>query len=130
MARWLWAARPDVSPRAQNGELDDLIIDYDIVYTEEGCYKDTEHRDLKGDVIHMGADASECTMPCEGAQGQMCGDSWRNNVFTITDIGNQLDIDTEIPVYMELLGCWIDSGDEGGREPVTWGPASATTRAP
>ena len=59
VARWLWSARPDVSPRAQNGELDDLIIDYDIVYTVEGCFVDTEHRDLKGDVIHMGADASE-----------------------------------------------------------------------
>ena len=55
-------------------------------------------------------------MPCEGNQGQMCGDSWRNNVFTITGLGGQLDIDTELQVDFIYRGCYIDVGDEGGRD--------------
>ena len=150
------AWRNGVYDMTNTDQMDDLIIDRSIQFREEGCYIDDEHRDLKGDVIHMGGDASqqacatlcaaggfehfglqyahecfcgntfgnrggaappaECGMACSGNAAQMCGDSWRNNVFTITNTGGQLDLNTEIDVSYIRRGCYIDSGDEGGRD--------------
>eukprot|EP01043_Picozoa_sp_COSAG02_P074222 COSAG02_NODE_14766_length_1223_cov_1.740123_1_plen_338_part_10 len=42
-----------------NDEMADLMVDPAVTFVENGCYIDDEHRDLKGDVIHMGTDASQ-----------------------------------------------------------------------
>ena len=135
-----------------SNEMDTLVIDYSVVFQDEGCYIDTEHRDLKGDAIHMGstlaspqacatlcaggyshfglqnghecfcgntfgntggaAAAGECNMPCEGEVGTMCGGQMRNNIYSITDVGPDIDFtSTEIPVDYVYMGCYTDNGD-------------------
>ena len=58
----------------------------------------------------------ECNMACDGNSDQTCGGAWRNEIFTITDTGEQVDIDTEIDVSYIYRGCFIDVGDASGRD--------------
>ena len=51
--------------------------------------------------------ATAMTLPV-GSSSQMCGTSWRNNMFTITDRGQAPVINTEIEVNYLYEGCYID----------------------
>ena len=76
---------------ATTTEMDDLVVDNSIRFNREGCYIDTEHRDLIGDVIHMGADASEqaCATLCAGNGFEHFGLQYMHECFCGNTYGNQ-----------------------------------------